>query len=311
MHAAPGENGRANVNWPIPDSIVAQLPSQGMEGGLVPKNAKVPFAGTRSVVNWLEYAIGVHQRDKVAERRKRVLSIAAALALLPGIGFVVVGLSVDSTAGLWAGALSIAAGTVLLIVRRKYSKIDIEDSKLEAFTSTLYAVAPELKERKPVTAAVDFTAFTEHPDWTVRNREVYSQRWLELTLPLKDGSQASIAVTLSVKQKSKLKRRYTKVKQRRVESVRVRLTPPAGVMAQGLPQADRYRGRTVSWLTLSQISILPNAATFVWKSPAMLLVRQSVGWSAISPIYSVGAKELVSVLSASHRLAAGGGRHAQ
>jgi hypothetical protein len=297
------------VHWPIPDSITARLPSAALPQNLTPRGASVPFAGKYFAVDWLKRAAEVHERDKIAEHKKKLYVVLIALSF--GLGLLVTcaaAQSNDGTAAFITGAIGLVAGVFFIVKWRGYDVQDIEDYRLEVFAGTLVTLAPELNPKRPVDARVDFTAYTKHP---VPNAggEQFSQRWLELHLPLRDGCWASLMVTISVKQKSKRKRRYTKIKRRTAEMVTVRISPPPGKSFNPASNATAPRGRSIPGFTLNQVSIQPNWALFQWARPVTRAVCDRAGWPKMTEL-PLESKNVVAALVASYQLAARGERHA-
>jgi hypothetical protein len=294
-------------HWPIPESIVEQLPGPPISESCHPKGAKVPFAGRHFAIDWLRRVVDVHQRDKVAERKKKILKlwIFMGVALAFGATCVAVVLPVAFAVGL-IGAVT---AVVSALRHRKYNAADVEDYRLEAFSGLILALAPELNPKRPIDANLDFRAFTACAN-PPHAGEGYCQRWLSVQLPLRDGSYASLSVTIAVKQKSRSKRKYTKLKQRRIESVTVRLSPPAGGAFNARSAAPASCGRTVLGMKLARVTIQPQAASFYWTAPVTRVERGRSGWSSPTGVRQVESKQLVAALMASYQLAASGERHA-
>lgn len=286
-------------HWPLPAQLLQRLPQAPVEQPSDPNGAEVPFRGSGSALEWLDYAVRVHEQDKLAEARKKRLLTWGVTCLV--VGFI----------GLFAffiGVIPMAIGIYLLVRRGKVDKLDVEDRRLEVFTGTLRTLAPELKPKKPIEVDLDFSAYTQHATMDVRNSKEYQQRWLSLKLPFRDGSCMAVSVTLQVKEKSKPKRKYTKLKRRQTEQVVVRVIPPRGRSFKPNSLPGRVSGRAVNGLRLQKAIIEPRHATFVWSSWVSTNVRGRGGWS--SRAVALESKHLVTTLLASYRLSAQGERSA-
>jgi hypothetical protein len=238
--------------------------------------------------------VSVHWRDKDAEKRKHTL-------LMWGVILLVVGIPSLLLFGL--GVIPIGVAIYLFVRRSKYDKLDIEDRRLEVFTGTLTALAPELKRRRPLSVALDFTAYTQHGAPATGNTAVYLQRWLTLELPLRDGSSVGVEVSLQVKQKSRSKRKYTKIKARLVEFVTVRVTAPSGKTFAPSPQLRRHQGRSMAGLALRRIVVWPRHTIFTWATRPSLRVYGRGGWST-QGAGGIDSRQLTAAIIASYRLTA-------
>ncbi len=281
-------------HWPIPQDVLARLPKLPVPQSLEPKGAQVPFRGQGSAVEWLRYAVSVHWRDKDAEQRKKTLMIW-------GVVLLVVGIPLLFAFGL--GLVPIGVAIYLFVRRSRYDKLDIEDRRLEAFTGTLTALAPELKRRRPLSVALDFTAYTEHGAPGAPNGQAYVQRWLTLDLPLRDGSSVGVEVCLQVKQKSRSKRKYTKLKARLVEVITVRIAAPSGKTFGPSPGLARHQGRTMAGLSLQRIASGPRQTTFTWTTWPTLRTRGRSGWTTQGP-ERIDSRQLTAAIITSYRLTA-------
>jgi len=199
------------------------------------------------------------------------------------------------------GLIPIGIGIYLFVRRKKFDKVDVDDRRLEVFTGMLRTLAPELKPKKAITVGLDFTAHTRHARSSVQNASEYEQQWLSLKLPLQDGSQALVTVTLQVKERRSPKRKYTKIKLKQREQVVVRLTPASGKTFSPNPRAHQVAGRVVSGLTLRQARVEPQEACFTWSSWVSINTRHRGGWAAQAP--PLDSRHLVATLIVSYKLA--------
>jgi hypothetical protein len=304
LAAAPGA-GTAQVSrpvaghhWPIPATLVAQLPHGPVALDLEPNGAEVPFSGSGSVLEWLRYAAQVHHQDKAAERTKKRLTIW--IVVLSILGFV----------GLWlyfSGVVLLTVALFLVFRRRKVDKLNVEDRRLEVFSGALQALAPELKPKKPVVVALDFTAYTKHETVSAGDVKEFRQCWLELKLPLLDGSQVAATVTLQVKQKSRRKRKYTKVKSRIVEHVVVRVMAPRAKTFR--PVSVQGQNMAMNGLTLKRGSVGQRHAVLIWSTALTNTVRGRYGLQRHGPD-RLDSRQLLTAIVASYKLTARGERSA-
>jgi len=169
------------VHWPLPDALLARLPTSSVEQSMEPKDAEIHFSGNGSAIEWLSYAAQVNERDDEAERFKKRLGLWGTISIIAGVLTV-------ALFGL--GLIGIGVGIYLLVRRSKLNKFDVEDRRLEVFTGTLRTLAPELKAKKPIAVELDFTGYTRHARHAVELAKEYQQCWLSMKLPLADGSHA-------------------------------------------------------------------------------------------------------------------------
>jgi hypothetical protein len=283
----------AGVHWPLPAGLLERLPASPPEQSMEPRDAEVHFSGNGSAIEWLSYAVQVDDKDDEAELIKKRLATWAWICLVAGVLTV-------ALFGL--GLIGIAVGIYLFVRRSKLNKFDVEDRRLEVFTGTLRTLAPELKAKKAIAVELDFTGYTRHVQHAVQHAKEYQQRWLSMKLPLEDGSHAQVTITLHVKERSKPKRKYTKLRVKQIEQISVRLTPPTGKSFSPNSRASQATGRAVNGLTLKSVVVKPEHAYFVWSSWVSLNVRGRGGW--VSPAAKLDSRHLVSTLIASYKLAA-------
>jgi hypothetical protein len=296
---APVPEPGVGDHWPIPQDVLGGLPQLPVTQSLEPRGAAVPFQGQGSAVDWLRYSGAVHWRDKDAERRKRNLTTWAVVLLVIGIpALLLFGL----------GLVPIGISIYLFVQKKKYDQVDIEDRRLEVFTGTLTAFASELKRRRPVSVALDFTAYTAHGTRAATGTQGFLQRWLTLELPLRDGSTVGVDVSLRVKEKSRRKNSYTKVKSQQVELIRVRLTPPSGKAFAPRTELGRHQGRAVAGLGLRHVAVGPRQAVFAWATHPSLRSSGRGGWSTQGAA-RIDSRQLTAAIIASYRLAAQEARH--
>jgi hypothetical protein len=289
---ASGWPSVSGEHWPLPDALLARLPQLPGEQPMDPHDAQVQFSGSGSAIDWLTYAAEVNERDTEAERVKKQLFLWAVVCLIGGVLTI-------PLFGL--GLIAIAVSIYLFVRRKKFDKVDVDDRRLEAFTGTLRALAPELKPKKPITVALDFTAHTRHVRIGAQNANEYEQQWLSLKLPLQDGSHALVTVTVQVKERRKSKRKYTKIKRKQREQVVVRLTPASGKAFSPNPRASQTAGKVVNGLTLRQALVEPHQACFTWSSWVSIHTRLRGGWTSHAP--PLDSRHLVSTLIVSYKLA--------
>lgn len=284
-------------HWPVPQEILASLPSRQVRASPTragPHHAEVPFTGQGSVVEWLRYAAFVHRGDKASEKKKDNASTTAVILLVVGICTVWI---------FGIGLIPIAVAIYLFFRARKAGLTDVEDRRLETLTGTLFAFGPELRRRKPVIVRLDFTGYDRHAAESASGIKLYAQRWLELSLPLEDGSTVTASVTLQVKERARAKRKYTKIKSKQMETLTVRVSPPSGKAFTPKSGLERHRGRRLSGVALARASVQARQAVFVWSTAPLVYVHGRGGWSSASPD-SVDSAKLVAAIAASYKLSA-------
>jgi len=293
---APGICGD---HWPLPEALLQRLPQLPIVQPMDAHDAEVQFSGSGSAIEWLTYAAEVNERDNEAERIKKQLFIWAMVCLVGGVLTV-------ALFGL--GLIPIGVSIYLFIRRKRYDKVDVDDRRLEIFTGTVRTLAPELKAKKPITVILDFTAHTRHVRNAAKHASEYEQQWLSLKLPLQDGCHAQMTVTVQVKERSKPKRKYTKIKRKQLEQIVVRLTPASGTAFSPNPRAHQVAGRSVNGLTLRQVMVQPHLACFTWSSWVSVTVRARGGWTSHTP--PLDSRHLVTTLIVSYKLARAAEREA-
>jgi len=113
---------------------------------------------------------------------------------------------------------------------------------------------------------------------------------------------------LHVKERSKRKRKYTKLRVKQIEQISVRLTPAAGKTFSPSPRASQATGRAINGLTLKSVVVKPEHAYFVWSSWVSLNVRGRGGW--VTPAVKLDSRHLVGSIIASYKLAGAAGQRA-
>ena len=163
-----------------------------------------------------------------------------------GIAVVCLMLSVFVTAetGLWPIPVAVVIALVVLIVLMvRTKKHDLDDRKLEAAQHFLRILSADLPRDTPVELRVDFR------DAKVGGKSVstgtsrvyrYEHCWLNLAARLADGNDLALSVTSDVVRKEKPKRKYTKVRQRTIEDIELRVKLD-GRYGGGEDAAERLR----------------------------------------------------------------------
>jgi hypothetical protein len=240
----------------------------------------------------------VQRQDEAAERAKRTATTWAIILLVVGIPLLF----------LFAVGVFPLAGSAYFFFRRgHFTKLDIENRKLEVVTGTLVALAPEFRPRRALGIQLDFSAYTAHK--TPGAGQAFAHRWLVLSLPLQDGSHVQVEVTLLVKQKSRSKRKYTKIKARLFEEICIRVTPPRGEAFRARAVVSRSGGKAVAGLALRRGSVQPRQGIFVWSTPITFHLRTHGRWAHYGA-RSMDSRQLIAAIIASYKLTATGERHA-
>ncbi len=290
--AGPVPSSPVGPHWPIDARLLSTLPGPrhrldpGFNQTEGPHGGTIPVAGWASVPQWMQTISEVFARSKLAKSHRSKRGIAK-IVMIMGIPMLMLGI----------GVLIILIGLVLWLWARRKGRWDVEERKLEALTGILFALAPELRPNRPVGVHLDTTVHTRHP--VAGAKGSYEQRWLWLQLPLLDGSQMTVEVTLRAKHKVKRKR-YTKTKARFTERVVVRVVPPRG---QSLPPHDvaRLRGRMIASLRLHGASATPRRAAFTWTTQPCQHKGFGEHWYAESDTL-IDSRQLTAAAIASFKL---------
>jgi hypothetical protein len=223
---------------------------------------------------------------ELAHADKKAEGVANAL-LATGIA-AIVGLVVCFIAAAGTEMVLFVVGAGLLaviaigsfIARSVAKRGDLEDRKLAVAEGVVRALAPELKQGRPIEATIDFRAHHElapkaQQGSSAARALAYEHPWLQLSFVLGDGTKVRLVGTLHAKRKTKSKRKYTKVKERCHETLSVELAPPSGrsFTATSVPAVPALG------MTLARARVRPNAAELVFRTSAFQRTRLRGGWT--------------------------------
>ncbi len=232
--------------------------------------------------------------DKRSESLRTVfigLTIAGGVLAFAGLSTgasMMLGLGVVMAAGFGIGAYLAGTG-------------DIEDRKLEMARTLVDTFKSELRKGRPIQVDIDFRGY-----WRYESGD----SWLTVKMVLENGVAAQLSASDSCKRKTRRKRKYTKIKDKIVETLVVRLTPPKGQSLDPAMAMDR-RPISVGALKLRQARATPRAATFVFATGQIFRLKGRSGWNdgGYSQMPS-GADAVRSMIASYHLLGRAGARAA-
>lgn len=184
--------------------------------------------------------------DKLAERRRARWRGWMLLVGIAGVAGFVLGVVLLEQAILpepWAVRFilgSVAVGLVGAIYcgfrAHRAGLADVDDRKYELVRDILAPLVPEVRPGRDCRVSIDFHHFAERPPeethkasfFSSVKSELYAHPWLELELPLRDGTTALVRGRTSCKRKRKRKRKYTKITDKIRERLEVVLRPAKG-----------------------------------------------------------------------------------
>ncbi len=236
----------------------------------------------------------LHGADKRSESMRMIFIVMAVLGgALLFIGFVSEQMPMIGAGAVMAAVFGIAAYVA--------GTGDIEDRKLEMPRTLIEALKAELRPGRPVQVDIDFRGYWRYDP---------GDSWLTVKLTLVNGVVAQVSARDSCKRKVRHKRKYTKIKDKIVETLVVRLVPPKGQTLDTGLSVER-RPISVGSLSLRQARVTPRAATFVFATPQILRNKDRSGWHdggyAQMPD---GADAVRSVIASYHLLGRAGARAA-
>ncbi len=236
--------------------------------------------------------------DNAAESRKGLYLALIVIAAIFGVAMVFV---VPI-----AGGILIAGAVVLLIMRSAAGSADIEDRKLQVPTYLMLTLGPELSAKKPMKMDIDFRSFERvgliHSDgggWGSPSSSTYRHVWLTMHLALANGARVLVEVATNSKKKTKPKRKYTKIKQRTSEKIRVMVTPPRGV---DLTAAAKITHTKPRGLKLARSRMKPRGAEFVFETNELLFTQGRYGGNVAGAGGLVTGNTVLSAVIASYKM---------
>ena len=262
-----------------------------------PKHAEVVLDVEAGVLDVLRRCALLHLADKKAERNKSALGWLAA-------GFFVVAFVAFIAKAVAAVVAAIAIGIVILLVRWWVDASDVEDRKLDVVSGVLARLGSEIDLDRPVKVHADFHAYDQTP--SVGGQ--YEHAWLEMRFVLADGTRVEISATQCAKRKTRSKRKYTKIKDRSVERLVVRLAAPKDKTFAA--HAPKNPGRVAAGLVLRGAQMQPRYAQFQFATAPTVRLRARGGWTASGLDNELDAASVFAAVVSSYRLAASADRAA-
>lgn len=222
-------------------------------------NLQVNFAG--SAEEFIDRCDALQRADKTAEERRHALFYTS-------IGlFAVAFISFAAQAELitWISAI---AALIALGAAWWSGTHDLEDRKIEIPKSIVMLLGGQLRRARQLAVDIDFRGY-----W----RFSADESWLSLKLPLANGAAVSITIETKCRRKSKPKGKYTKLKDRLVERLSIRIFAPRGVALAPTP-APLSDALKVGPLLLSGAQITEKHATFSFTTAPFIRLYDRSGW---------------------------------
>ncbi|MEZ4442652.1 MAG: hypothetical protein R3B72_26395 [Polyangiaceae bacterium] len=255
-------------HFPIDEALLARLPEPKSKGELEPVPARAKLAVTASAPEVLAACASLSEWNRRAEQ----LRIPTALVALAFLGLAVFGLVENRPPLLGVGLVGLALGIVGYVWLVGH---DVNDLQLGVVVAVIRTFAPELQAGRPVVLTADFTDVTRAPGQGSGSVDVRRHVWLDLTLPLADGSSAELTAERRLKRKSRAKRKYTKLKDTLVDQLTIRLTPPKG---KAFPESAKLRRPRVGGLRVARATVTPRHAVFVLQTHPFGRLFNRLGW---------------------------------
>ena len=235
----------------------------------------------------------IHDEDKKAERRKKIVMFGGIALLVPLV--IILTLLFDNPFVMFV-ALILGFGGGALV----YSKVgaaDVEDRKLEVVQSLLTQLGPELRRNRPVKVDVDFSAYTHSGG---------SHQWLKLEMALMDGTGVRVQGVTSYKRKTRAKRKYTKIKDKVRDRLIVTLAPPKGHVFN--TTAKLATGAQIGGMQVRRWNLKPKAARVEFETGVMMRIRGRQGWTGVGLERSLDGRMVLAGIMASYRMVAASNR---
>ena len=254
----------------------------------------------------------LHTADNQAEHRKKVLGWAAAGDLALAFAALVEG-AVLEVKFLYIVALVFGAGVVpILVVRHILGRADVDDRKLDAPAYVLRWLAGDIKPGSPVALSLDFGSYEKTPVLDKAGGIFSPQKswvhhkvgWLKLRFVLLDGTRVQVTASTVAKRKTRAKRKYTKIKDRVVDELRIVLTAPRGQTLDTNAAAELYPKFSRRGRTLRRCQIKPRAALFDFRLGPARRVCVRGNWHATGLESLVSGPTLLHMLITTYRACA-------
>lgn len=157
--------------------------------------------------------------DKQAERKAHRLGVAAAISAALGFGACFVTSAFGQPP--YFTALLLVAAIVLLVVRARVKRFDLDDRRLGAALRLVKVLRADIPASSTIQLHLDFRPYRKGGTQTSKEGGVlgprvehYEQGWLDLRTRLADGNALSVSVKERVTRRTKPKRKYNKVTER-------------------------------------------------------------------------------------------------
>ena len=244
--------------------------------------------------------LSMHRRDKWMEKLRVVFLL---LSILQGVLalFVALPLYDDLTAKSWSWAQSISDATgidhdlvvvvlylggwaeligaviallALITVTVVLFRRDMDDRKIAMAWELLKMLGPETKRKGTASLTIDFRGYHKSKDYAVQ--------WLEMGLPLLDGSTLTLRITQRVVRKKKPKRKYTKItdKVREILTVETRLPSNRAVSPRAVDLVRATLPKLGDWMRPVKFQLKPRGLLVVVSTRAGRRVYGKYGWTS-------------------------------
>jgi hypothetical protein len=245
--------------------------------------------------------------DKWAEGRKKLflgLAIGAGVSgflsmfigppLLEGLGLS------PALALLMMVALGVTA-IVMIVLRFKYNKYDLDDRKLDTVAQFLEIIRADTGGGDAVELSVDFRDYLKGGTCLEAGGSgksgKYSHPWLEVAGGLVDGTRYRIAVEERIGRKERRKRKYTKIKEKisAIVSIQLRLKAQRYGDSQGVAAALQQL-RPPAGLSIKSIVPRGQSLSLVLLGDTMVKVKGRYGLSVPEPGLELDGAVLLQAL---------------
>lgn len=265
----------------LPPAQIGPLPSFPVQHDAEPKHAAVQLNEDLPIDHMLARVSALFAQDKSAEQKNKRLMNWGLICFFVGI----------FTAWLLIGIPILLIGIGLMIYRAvgKSSKQDVEDRKLEVIAGVLSGLRGEIRTNRPVHVGADFGAYpnTQPTEYTEAGTGVFASKttastyqhwWLNMRFALVDGTGVTLDVIQQAKRKTAQKRKYTKMKDRIIERINVKINAPSGKTFGPSVMNRQWKSERFNGLLLKRVLVRPRYAVFQYQASPVMRVRGRGGW---------------------------------
>lgn len=275
----PGQHAAMN----LPPAQIGPLPTFPVQHEAEPKHTPIQLNDDLLIDHMLAKVSQLYAQDKSAESKNKKLMMWGWICFFVGV----------FTAWLLIGIPILIIGIGLFIYRAtaKSSKQDVEDRKLEVIAGVLNGLHGEIRPNRPVHVGADFGAYsnvqpshyTEAGTGMFESKTTaasYQHWWLNMRFALVDGTGVTLDIIQQAKRKTAQKRKYTKMKDRVIERINVKINAPSGKSFGPSVMNRQWKSERFNGLLLKRVIIRPRYAVFQYQAAATTRVRGRGGWFA-------------------------------